>query len=111
MGLTPRQSNLFGFIRSYKNENDVAPTYGEMAAYLDLRSKSGIARLVEGIEERGLIRRLPNKARAIEIVAPVLELSPHPEVMAQIRRYATAQKVSVETIACEALRSWFGGAE
>lgn len=62
--LTARQQQLLAFIDSCA----VAPTYDEMRAGLGLKSKSGVHRLVDQIEERGFIRRLRGKARAIEVV-------------------------------------------
>ena len=49
-------------------DHDVPPSFEELCAALDLKSKSGIHRLLSGLEERGYIRRLPNRARAIEVV-------------------------------------------
>lgn len=68
-GLTPRQSELLGFIRSYSaDKNGVSPTFDEMKDHLGLSSKSGISRMVAAMEERGAIRRLKNRARAIVVV-------------------------------------------
>lgn len=68
-GLTKRQSDLLEFIRSYVRENGgVPPSYDEMKAGLGLASKSGIARLMDALEERGLIRRLYHRARSLELM-------------------------------------------
>lgn len=65
--LTKKQKQLLDFIYKRVGEGDVVPSYDEMKQELGLRSKSGIHRLISGLEERGFIKRLPHKARAIEI--------------------------------------------
>lgn len=64
-GMTLRQYELLCFIRDYYERNDFAPSYDEMKEALGLHSKSGISRLVNALEERGHISRLPNRARSI----------------------------------------------
>ena len=66
----PRQqpAQLFDFIHERLKEAGVPPSFDEMKDALDLRSKSGIHRLITALEERGFIRRLPNRARAIEVI-------------------------------------------
>ncbi len=66
--LTRKQHELLRFIQQRLQEDGVPPSFDEMKEALDLRSKSGIHRLIMGLEERGFIRRLPNRARALEIV-------------------------------------------
>ncbi|MEP1169633.1 MAG: MarR family transcriptional regulator, partial [Alphaproteobacteria bacterium] len=66
--LTRKQHELLMFIHERLKESGVPPSFDEMKDALDLRSKSGIHRLIRALEERGFIRRLPNRARAIEIV-------------------------------------------
>lgn len=68
--LTQKQSELLAFLTSHMAEHDVPPSFDEMRDALGLASKSGIHRLVSGLEERGYIRRLANRARAIEILRP-----------------------------------------
>ncbi len=65
--LTQRQHELLHFIHRYFNEHGVPPSFEEMRDALKLRSKSGIHRLITGLEERGYIRRLPYRARALEV--------------------------------------------
>ncbi len=65
--LTSKQNELLRFIHQRLQENGVPPSFDEMKEALDLRSKSGIHRLIMALEERGFIRRLPNRARAIEV--------------------------------------------
>jgi repressor LexA len=66
--LTAKQKELLMFIHERLKESGVPPSFDEMKEALDLRSKSGIHRLITALEERGFVRRLPHRARAMEIV-------------------------------------------
>ena len=66
--LTRKQLELLDFIKTRMDRDGVPPSFDEMKDALDLRSKSGIHRLITALEERGFIRRLAHRARAIEIV-------------------------------------------
>lgn len=66
--LTRKQLELLDFIRTRMSAEGVPPSFDEMKEALDLKSKSGIHRLITALEERGFIRRLAHRARAIEIV-------------------------------------------
>ena len=66
--LTRKQYELLMFIHERLKETGVPPSFDEMKDALDLRSKSGIHRLITALEERGFIRRLPNRARALEVI-------------------------------------------
>lgn len=66
--LTRRQLELLLFINTEINRDGVSPSYEEMRAAVGLKSKSGINRLVVSLEERGFIRRLSHRARAIEVL-------------------------------------------
>src|SRR5277367_6839920 len=66
--LTRKQHELLMFIHERVRETGIPPSFDEMKDALDLRSKSGIHRLITALEERGFIRRLPNRARAIEVI-------------------------------------------
>jgi len=66
--LTRKQYELLRFINERLKESGVPPSFDEMKDALDLRSKSGIHRLITALEERGFIRRLANRARAIEVI-------------------------------------------
>lgn len=68
MGLTSVQADTLRYIRAYSVEHGFPPSFGEIAKALDLKSKSGVHRIVTALEERGHIRRLPYRARAIEII-------------------------------------------
>jgi len=66
--LTRKQHELLTFINDRLSETGVSPSFEEMKAALDLKSKSGVHRLISALEERHFIRRLPNRARALEIL-------------------------------------------
>src|SRR3954452_8251042 len=66
--LTKKQHELLMFINQRLMATGVAPSFDEMKDALNLRSKSGIHRLISGLEERGFVRRLPHRARALEVV-------------------------------------------
>jgi repressor LexA len=66
--LTRKQHELICFIADRLNETGVSPSFEEMKEALDLKSKSGVHRLISALEEREFIRRLPNRARALEVL-------------------------------------------
>ncbi len=66
--LTAKQRELLLFIDNRLKEAGISPSFDEMREALDLKSKSGVHRLISALEERGFIRRLPNRARALEVV-------------------------------------------
>ncbi len=66
--LTRKQHELICFINDRLNESGVSPSFEEMKEALDLKSKSGVHRLISALEERQFIRRLPNRARALEVL-------------------------------------------
>ncbi len=66
--LTRKQHELICFIHDRLAETGVSPSFEEMKEALDLKSKSGVHRLISALEERGFLRRLPNRARALEVV-------------------------------------------
>jgi len=66
--LTRKQHELLLFIHERLKESGIQPSFDEMKEALDLASKSGIHRLITALEERGFIRRLPNRARALEVL-------------------------------------------
>ncbi len=66
--LTRKQHELVCFIHDRLAETGVSPSFEEMKEALDLKSKSGVHRLISALEERGFIRRLPNRARALEVM-------------------------------------------
>ena len=91
--LTKKQHELLMFINQRLTATGVAPSFDEMKDALTLRSKSGIHRLISGLEERGFIRRLPHRARALEVVklpeesaAPAPGWMPGPAFAAEAER-------------------------
>jgi repressor LexA len=66
--LTRKQHELLTYIHGKLAETGVSPSFEEMKDALDLKSKSGVHRLISALEERGFLRRLPNRARALEVV-------------------------------------------
>ena len=66
--LTRKQHELLMFVHERMKEAGIPPSFDEMKDALDLRSKSGIHRLITALEERGFVRRLPNRARALEVI-------------------------------------------
>ena len=87
--LTYKQHELLLFIDDRLKQSGISPSFDEMREALDLKSKSGVHRLISALEERGFIRRLPNRARALEIlklpevrpsasVTPIRSVTPAP---------------------------------
>ena len=66
--LTEKQHQLLSFLIEHQAEHDISPSFDEMREAVGLASKSGIHRLISGLQERGYIRKLANRARAIEIL-------------------------------------------
>lgn len=85
--LTAQQTSALRFIENYLDEHGNGPSFDDIAHGLGLASKSGAARLVEALEERGAIRRLPHKARSITLatddgVAPAVQTQARPAAAA-----------------------------
>lgn len=80
IGLTQRQQDLLHFIDRYQRASDgVSPSFAEMAEAIGNTSKAGVTRLLDALEERGRIRRLSNRARAIELLDPAFPVSVAPD--------------------------------
>ena len=77
--LTRKQHELLLFIHERMKESGIPPSFDEMKEALDLASKSGIHRLITALEERGFIRRLPNRARALEVIRLPKSYNPSPQ--------------------------------
>ena len=73
--LTPKQYKLLQFIEKTLAEQKVSPSFEEMKEYMGLKSKSGIHRLIAGLEAKGYVRHLPNQARALEVIPRQTNLS------------------------------------
>jgi repressor LexA len=76
--LTAKQRELLQFIHERLKQSGVSPSFDEMREALDLKSKSGVHRLISALEERQFIRRLPNRARALEVIK-MPEVAPAPQ--------------------------------
>ena len=76
--LTAKQHELIRFIQQRLEETGISPSFEEMKEALDLKSKSGVHRLISALEERGFIRRLPNRARALEVIRQPEDAVPPP---------------------------------
>ncbi len=87
MNLTPKQRDLMRFLQRYVDEHACCPTFSEMQDALGLASKSGIDRLLGGLERRGFVQRLPHMQRAITILKRVKE--PEDDARAALRSLAT----------------------
>ena len=94
--LTAKQRELLMFIRQRLGEDGVSPSFDEMREALDLKSKSGVHRLISALEERGFIRRLPNRARALEVLKIPETSTASPPAPAQLRPVRTAANDTME---------------
>jgi len=89
--LTAKQRELLLFIDGRLKESGISPSFDEMREALELKSKSGVHRLISALEERGFIRRLPNRARALEVLKlPETAPPPAPSNVVQLRPKAAA---------------------
>ena len=81
--LTRKQNELLRYIHGHLAETGVSPSFEEMKEALELKSKSGVHRLISALEERGFIRRLPNRARALEVLRMPDAAAPVPQAANQ----------------------------
>ena len=93
--LTKKQHELLLFIHSHLNANGVSPSFDEMKDALALKSKSGIHRLITGLEERGFIRRLPHRARAVEVLRLPNDMAPADATAATTTSRETAGEADI----------------
>lgn len=110
MGLTPLQLSAFRFIADFIEHQKVAPTIEEIRKGIGSRSRGHVHKIVEALIERGYVRHLPNKARALEIVAKAQPITLSPDIDQQVSRYATEHKIARNTAVNELLRLQFGDA-
>ena len=89
--LTAKQRELLVFIQRKLEDSGISPSFEEMKEALDLKSKSGVHRLISALEERGFIRRLPNRARALEVLK-------EPDDVAAVRSSARAANDAVGAV-------------
>ncbi|HEX5424876.1 MAG TPA: hypothetical protein VFW94_15115 [Candidatus Acidoferrales bacterium] len=105
MGLTKKQRACLSYIEACWQETGVPPSFDEMKDHLGLRSKSGIARLIKSLEERGAIERIPNLARAImpKRAANISILLPA-ELETRLRLVAATANVTPESYVASIVR-------
>ncbi|WP_394727762.1 transcriptional repressor LexA [Altererythrobacter sp. GH1-8] len=102
--LTAKQHELIQFIQKRLEETGISPSFEEMKEALDLKSKSGVHRLISALEERGFIRRLPNRARALEVIkqpeasTPAGRQAPANDVISQVARKPAAPEPANDVI-------------
>ena len=115
--LTQQQEKLFNFLVFYFSKNNIMPSFDEMKNALNLKSKSGIHRLVYGLEERGYIKKLVNRARAIEIIKFNKEINDNPEetislpILGRIAAGSPIEAISHNTNFVDFPRSMLGQGE
>jgi repressor LexA len=106
IGLTQRQTELLTFISAYSAEHDgVPPSYQEMSDAMGVGSKGRVWEMIKSLEERGHLRRLSGRARAIEVVEPserVVTISP--SLWPILERYAASHHIPVARAACQLIR-------
>ena len=115
--LTKQQDKLFNFLKNYFSKKNIMPNFDEMKDALDLKSKSGIHRLLNGLEERGYIKKLVNRARAIEIIKTNITRNKiHDEIVSlpllgQIAAGAPIEAISDDTNYIDFPKSLIGNGE
>ena len=115
--LTKQQDKLFNFLKNYFSKKNIMPNFDEMKDALDLKSKSGIHRILNGLEERGYIKKLVNRARAIEIIKPnITRNKSHDEIVSlpllgQIAAGAPIEAISDDTNYIDFPKSLIGNGE
>jgi len=112
MGLTKRQSDALGFIRTYREANGIMPSYREIAKGIGLASPGRVYTLVDGLIDRGALRRMGRQARAIELVEPenMQAILLNKEIYGLLRAYAAGERITVDTAASALLRDALGAA-
>lgn len=108
ISLTRKQADMFSFIKTFVAERGVGPSYDEMAAAAGIKSKSGVHRIVTALEERQLIRRIPNRARTIEIISPGSDALGFlaPDVLSVVERTARENDMLPETVVAQIVLQW-----
>lgn len=100
IGLTRQQKRALDFIENVYDASGVPPSYEELMNHMGLHSKSGIHRIILALEERGAIRRIPNRARAIEptrSLTPFLTVSLRPETDKLLKKVSALSGLSPQT--------------
>lgn len=108
IGLTAKQRELYQFIAATIAEKGVAPTFNEMCAAIGLVSRSSVSQFIGGLEDRGCIRRMPYRARAIELVPQGDSIQLRPEVRAAALEYARRTHTTLSVVLREAIEAYVG---
>ena len=95
--LTLKQKELLDYISLTNSKRGICPSYEEMKNKLNLKSKSGIHRIISALEERGFIRKLANKARAIEVIDTNIAISKNKEVTNKVMEIPNYGKIAAGT--------------
>lgn len=106
-GMTAQQAELLKYIRDFSEREGHAPSFEEMMSALGLGSKSSVHRLVTALHERGLIRRIPGRARCVEVINQSVRFSSAAEV--HIKAYCQRNRASREEAVAVAVESYFAG--
>jgi SOS-response transcriptional repressor LexA len=109
IGLTRRQRDLYAFIKAKMTSTGEAPTYKEMAHAIGVKSKARIHVLLNDLQERGVIRRIPFRKQAIELLPQGEAVELHPCVRAAAVEYARRTHTSLSVIICEAVEAYVCG--
>ena len=98
--LTAKQHELLHFIQQRLDASGISPSFEEMKEALGLKSKSGIHRLISALEERGFLRRLPNRARALEVLKlpEAAKAAPRGDNVLPLRKPASVQSIAANDI-------------
>ncbi len=98
--LTAKQHELLHFIQQRLDASGISPSFEEMKEALGLKSKSGIHRLISALEERGFLRRLPNRARALEVLKlpEAAKAAPRGDNVLPLRKPASVQPIAANDI-------------
>lgn len=110
IGLTARQRELYQFIAARLRQDGIAPSFTEMAQAVGLapKSKGRIGEMLTALELRGYVRRIPHKARAIELVPQGDAIELRPEVRAAALELARRTHTSLRTVYAEAIAAYVG---
>ncbi len=107
-GLTAQQRSALDFLRAYIDEHGESPSFDQIKTALNLKSKSGISRLIDGLEVRGYVRHLHNRQRSISLVreqTKTLKLLP-PDLLARLDSYCERADRSQRDVVAEAVAGW-----
>jgi SOS-response transcriptional repressor LexA len=100
-------------VRARIEADGIAPSYDEISKHLEIRSRGNINRIVTDLVERGMLNRIPGKARALSVPDRTLGtgfiVNPVPEIRHAVEVYAAQHGISIRTAAEEAMRAYFMG--